>query len=232
VWKRTDKWKPARTGTASGGYSVEHSVTGGIGFAKTTFAHRERLAADLAARVGVMVPTVELDQVEGVTQMHAVSVAHGKESVDIPLLRARLADKFNSPEVQNAIKGASGVLPFYLWIADTDVKDDHLVVADDGAGGYVIAAIDFAQSLAWQADDGGPVAIPTCPPCLNGIVDKAVVAATVSNIESVTNEEIAGLVNSLPDDLIQAAEKNRLIHGLSGRRDKIRQAMKDQGWLP
>jgi hypothetical protein len=231
VWKKTDKWRPARSGTASAGYGVENTATGGIGFAKSTFAHREKLASDLAARVGVTVPKVELDHVEGATQLHAISFAHRKESIDVPLLRDRLADRFNSPEVQDAIRRASGLLPFYAWVATTDVKDEHLVVTGDGVGGYMMAAIDFAFSLAWQQDDGGTVSATNAPQSMTSI-DQNAVATVVSSIESVSEKEIEDFVNSLPAELVPPDEKRRLIRGLLARRDKIREAMKAKGWLP
>jgi hypothetical protein len=232
LWKKTDKWKPARTGTASGGSSVQNSETSEVGFAKTQFAHREKLASDLAARVGVAVPKVVLDRVDGGAGLHAISIAHGKESVDVSLLRDRLADRFNGPEVQDALKRASGMLPFHAWLATHDLKDEHLVIAPDQTGNYNVAAIDFAYSLDLPAPDGGPVQPPAGPASLTANVDKSIVAATVEKIENLSDEEIRCLVNSLPNELIGGDDKERLTSGLIGRRGKIRIVMQDQGWMP
>src|SRR5437867_10113392 len=83
VWKPTDSWRPCRTGTASGGSAVQCSETKDLGFAKPRDIHQEKIAADLAAKIGVPVPEVRLGQVEGHAQPLAVSVAFGKESSDL-----------------------------------------------------------------------------------------------------------------------------------------------------
>jgi hypothetical protein len=231
VWQKTNKWRPARTGTASGGAGVQNSETGQVGFAKTQFAHREKLASDLAARVGVAVPKVILDQIDGSADLHAISLAYGKESIDLSLLRDRLAGRFNSPEVQDALRLASGMLPLHAWLATQDLKDDHLVVAVDDAGAYNIAAIDFAFSLDFPAPDGGSVNPPGGQPSLVANVDKQIVAATVQCIEGVSDDEIRGFVDSLPEGLAGVDEKARLTNGLIGRRGKIRAVMQQQGWM-
>jgi len=232
VWKKTDKWKPGRLGTASAGFGVQDSDSGTTGFAKKQFAHREKLASDLAERIGVAVPKVVLDHVDGGADLHAISQAHGKESIDLSLLRDRLADRFNSPEVKDAIKQASGLLPFHAWVATQDLKDEHLVVATDRAGAYTIAAIDFAYSLDLPPPDGGPVQLPTGPPTLAANVDKNIVEATVQKIESVTDDDIHAIVQALPAELADDNEKVRLANGLIGRRAKIRAVMQSQGWMP
>jgi hypothetical protein len=232
VWKKTDKWKPGRLGTASAGFGVQDSDSGTTGFAKKQFAHREKLASDLAERIGVAVPKVVLDHVDGRADLHAISHAHGKESIDLTLLRDRLTDRFNSPEVKDAIKQASGLLPFHSWIATQDLKDEHLVVATDNAGAYTIAAIDFAYSLDLPPPDGGPVQPPAGPPTLAANVDKSIVEATVQKIESVADDEIRAIVQALPAELADDNEKVRLANGLIGRRAKIRAVMQNQGWMP
>jgi hypothetical protein len=231
VWRKTDKWRPARLGTASRGGGVQNSETGEIGFAKSQFPYREKIASDLAARIGVCVPRVELDHVEGDASWHAISIVHGKESIDLTLLRERLAAHFNSPVVQDALKQASGLLALHAWIATQDLKDEHLMVAVDSAGAYNVAAIDFAFSLDWQNPDGGPVQPPAFPSLVANI-DKTVLNTAVERIEAMSDEDIRAIVNPIPSDLAGVAEKERLTNGLIGRRGKIRQALTNQGWLP
>lgn len=233
MWKKTDKWKPGRLGTASAGFGVQDSDTGTTGFAKKQFSHREKLASDLAERVGVEVPRVVLDHIDGCgADLHAISQAHGKESIDLTLLRDRLADRFSSTEVKDAIKRASGLLPFHAWIGTQDLKDEHLVVATDSAGAYTIAGIDFAYSLDLPPPDGGAVQPPTGPPSLVANVDKSIVAAIVQKIENLSDNEIRIVVQSLPAELADDNEKVRLTNGLIGRRGKIREVMEGQGWMP
>jgi len=181
--------------------------------------------------VGVTVPKVVLDRVDSGAGLHAISLAHGKESVDVSLLRARLADRFTGPEVQGALRRASGMLPFHAWLATQDLKDEHLVIATDQDAAYNVAAIDFAYSLDLPAPDGGPVQPPAGPPSLTANVDKSIVGATVEKIENLSDEEIRCLVDSLPNELVGDDEKERLTMGLIGRRGKIRAVMLSQGWM-
>jgi hypothetical protein len=173
-----------------------------------------------------------LDYVDGGANLHAISLAHGKESIDVPLLRDRLANQFNSAAVQGAFKRSSGLIPFHTWVATQDLKDEHLVVEVDSGGAYNVAAIDFAYSLGWEQPDGGPVQPPGGPPSLVANADKNVVEVTVAEIEAVSDDEIRSFVDSLPGELISDDEKHRVADGLIQRWDKVRETMKAQGWLP
>lgn len=65
MWKPTQKWGPPR---ASGSNPIAVERMGaeyGLGLAKTRGTEQEKLASDLAALVGVRVPRVELDTIEG-----------------------------------------------------------------------------------------------------------------------------------------------------------------------
>jgi hypothetical protein len=87
LWKTTDKWRPGRANTASGGYGVQCSVSSDLGYAKPREVWQEKLASDLASAVGASVPEIRLDQVEGKTGLHAISIAFGKESIDLLKVR-------------------------------------------------------------------------------------------------------------------------------------------------
>ena len=234
-WQRTTVWRPARTGTAStssGSGPVQHSETRELGYAKTSqaLAYREKIAADAAALIGVPVPEVRLDKVEGSSDWHAISIVFGSESVDVPLLRDRLGAMFESAPVKDAFRRASGLLVLHTWLATEDLKDEHLVVSAKPDGTYDAAAIDFAYSMNIQAD-GGDVQAPGGPPSLVGNVDQALIRVTVERTEATTDEQIRAIVDALPDELLTRGDKDKLISGLCARRSKIREAMKQKGWL-
>jgi hypothetical protein len=192
----------------------------------------EKLASDLAALCGISVPKNEFDKVEGQGDTRfAVSHAHGVESIDIPELRRRSPDDFNSAPVQAALKKASGSLAFWAWTATQDLKDEHLCLATDTDGAYHIAGVDFQSSFHWQEADGGQVQSPAVPPSMQPNIDKAAVEAAVSAIEHLSDEQIRSAVNALPDALASPEEKKRRIDGLIGRRPKVRERMKQSGWL-
>ena len=142
MWKKTDKWRPARVGTASGGGGVEDSETGALGFAKSQFAHREKLASDLAALVGVAVPKVVLDRVNG-------GAGRPEEGWVWP---ARTRSGHAKP---NSIYGqhlkalqASGVRPFVLY----SLRHTFLTrLGESGCDAWTLARIAGHSSVAVSA---------------------------------------------------------------------------------
>jgi len=230
-WRKTDKWRPGRTGTASGGFAVEEAETGQLGFAKPNQVAQEKISSDLAREVGAPVPEVRLERPEGHAGLVAVSLSHGSVSDDITRLRERDPALYSSRSVQQAIGNASGLLPFHAWVKTPDLKDDHLVVSQDAPGGYAVAGIDFANSMTW----GNPqeaVEAPSGPPALIGNVDRQAVSAVVEKIAACTDEVIERVVNQIPDELLAQSEKQRIIEGLKARRSGVRDAMRQRGWLP
>ena len=200
--------------------------------AKPTGQANEKLASDLAALAGIKVPRVEIDKVEGQGDtLFAISHAHGKESFDIPRVRAEAADVFKSAPVQDALKRASGLLPYWAWTATQDLKDDHLCLATDDGGAYHVAGVDFQTSFVWQEADGGQVDAPAVPPAMQPNIGKAVIDAKTCAIGQITEDQIREAVNALPDELASPEDKKRRIDGLIGRRSRVRERMKQAGWL-
>jgi len=228
MWKPTNKWRPARYG-GSGAIAVEkdgHPEQ--VGLAKKDNAVKEKLASELAGLARVKVPKVEFDTVEGHDGTFSVSHAHGRESIDLTMLKDRHPEEYNSAAVQDAIKAASGMVAFHAWTKTTDQKDDHVVLARGEGGTYDVAGVDFQHSFQWNERDAGAVTRPNVPPCMLGKIDKARVEATVSAIENITDEQIRSAVNQLPTT---EQEKKRLADGLVARRAKIRERMKAEGWI-
>jgi hypothetical protein len=230
-WKRTEKWKPCRVGTASAGFGVENEV-GEVGFCKNTGVAQEWICSQLAREVGVNVPEARLGRLEGQAVTSVISLAHGKESADLAKLRESPALSA-SPRVQDSIRAGSGLLAFHAWVGSSDLKDEHLVISDDGGDGFVVAAIDFADAMRW-GDQPEPVQAANGPPSLIAAPnpDKLVVQAAVEKIEGCTDERIVAIVGGVTDDVLPPAEKNRLIRGLQSRRGLVRAVMRDKGWLP
>jgi hypothetical protein len=191
---------------------------------------QEKLAYDLAGRVGVPVPEIRVGQVEGKAVTHAVSVAHGKESLDLQKVRDSGGI---TAEHKAALAQASGLLAFHAWLGTSDLKDEHVLVSVDDHQVYSMAAIDFASAFAWDATGGNPDANPTQPAGLVENVDKAVVLSAVQRIEGLNDDDIRQLVNNaMPPDVPPAAERDRVANGLIKRRGSIRGAMQSRGWLP
>lgn len=230
-WKKTTKWKPRLTGTASGGSPVEDVATGdSVGLAKPRDVWQERIAYLLAQLAGVNVAEVRLGRVEGSQQIHAVSIALGPVSMDVASLQSQLGPSYNQQQVEAALRAASGLLAFHAWLGTGDLKDEHVVADLRGDGTVVVAAIDFASCCGWQPTD--PVSAPGGPGALISQVDKAAVQAAVNRIEATTDEAIGEAVDSLPDAVMPKADKDRVKKGLCARRALVKNCMKNQGWTP
>lgn len=229
-WRRTDKWKPAQTGTASGGFGVESIESGMVGLFKPRDVAQEKICSDLARAVGVKVPEVHLGKIDGHPGTGAISMAQGKVSIDLQHLQQQHPNLYSSPKMVEALRVASGLLAFHAWVGTGDLKDAHLVVAEDGAGGYVVAAVDFADALRWQPTDR--VQSPAGPASLVQNPDPLVIQATVERIENCEDARIEAIVNTVPDDVLSAHERERIISGLKARRVQVREVMRQRGWLP
>jgi hypothetical protein len=229
MWRRTDVWRPGRAGTASGGYGVQCGDTHDLGYAKPRDVHQERVASVIAGLAGVAVPEIRLGQVEGCNGWHAVSIAFGSESIDLKRIRETVGI---SPALQQALGRESGILALHAWFATGDLKEEHILVASDKQGEHSVAAIDFASAFAWGGNPGIAVAPTTEPRGLIENVDKAQVLATVERMEALTDDEIRAALAGIPEEVLPAAERERIATGLIHRRGSIRQAMQDRGWWP
>jgi hypothetical protein len=97
--------------TATGSNPVAVEKDGQLGLAKQRGMEREHLTSALVAKVLVQVPPIEFDTIEGQNGEWAVSYVpyvHSKPSNDLGLVKRDTPDLFNSPDVQDAIKRASG----------------------------------------------------------------------------------------------------------------------------
>jgi len=91
-----------------------------------------------------------------VKQLRVVHVTmrtvQGRESVD-PMLQERHPVLCGSERVKDALRDASGLLAFHTWMKTSDLKDEHLVIAENKKGRFTVAAIDFTHSMNWGESD-------------------------------------------------------------------------------
>lgn len=229
AWEPTNLWRPGRVGTVSGGGAVRCTETGALGYFKKTHVAEEKICSDLARILNLLVPEVRLGNLVGQSNIIAVSVAFGRQSLDVQMLRERYSHYYATPKVQDALQAASGLLAFHAWVHTEDLKDDHLLVSDDDSGVCAIAAIDFSFSLRWRDSDGGAVVAPSGPEALVEHIDPDVLGATVDRIEQCAHADVSGIVNTLPEQVASAEMKARFIGGLRSRQTRVRDAMKR--WL-
>jgi hypothetical protein len=233
LWKPSG-WKVGRTDTAStsaGGGPVECPTTGEFGYHKRTFVGREKVAADLARLIGVPVPEFRLGRLEGHAGTIGVSIAHGAESMDLPMLESRVEGVRAAAPMKTALRRASGLLALHTWVKTEDLKDEHLLVAGDGVGGYRVAAIDFSYGWGW-ASPTDAVEGATGPPALILNFDKDEIDRAITAIETCSDDTIRKILEALPGDAMAADERRKVVEGLIARRGRVREAARQKGWLP
>jgi hypothetical protein len=230
-WTNTGKWSAATAGGGSAGFSVECPATGELGHAKPVKIANELLGYVLSVEAGVSVPVVELGTHNG--NNVAVSKMWGPKSMDVMMVQRVSPDTFASAPFREALGNASGLFPYHAWVGTRDIKDAHLMVRPGARPDqYEVAGIDFADAFEWP---GGPAQIETAP--MNGAAaivsnrNAEVVAATVARIEAIPPERIREIVNSIPDALLPAADKQRISTGLIARQAMLRGACHQAGWL-
>lgn len=228
VWKKTDKWKPASRGGGSAGFSVECPATGALGHCKPNYYAPEVLASALADEAGLPVPKTELANCEDKTV--AVSFSWGARSIDARMLRETDATAYASEEFKAATRQASGLLPFHAWVGTGDLKDEHVVVRGAAPNEYEVASIDFADAFRF---DGG-VGVPPGPPALASADyrDAEEIQRGIDRIMAIPAERVTVIVNSLPDEVLPPADKERITKGLLSRRDSLESVFRKAGWLP
>jgi hypothetical protein len=130
------------------------------------------------------------------------------------------------------LKQGSGLLAFHAWVGTGDLKEDHVLVAVDDQGRYRVGAIDFASAFAWDVSGGTVSYTTTEPKGLVENVDRAVVADTVQRIEQLAESKIQDIAAVIPESVLPAAERQRVVTGLKKRRGMLQNCMRNRGWLP
>ena len=151
-----------------------------LGYAKLYGSASEMLGAKLGKLVQVSVANVELGSVEG--QAAVISRVRSVATVSLA--------EINSSDVRlcGALKKASGLIPFLLWIGSGDHgKPENFVATPDERGNLELEAIDFGCCFEWRDDGLGGVAIL---PELTRNADSQQVERTLQNIENVSDTTI------------------------------------------
>lgn len=151
-----------------------------LGYLKYDRLGQEWLASKLGELVRAPVAKVEW----GILAGNAAVVSRVRSIDSIPLSRAKHAQE----DTNAALKKASGLIPFLLWIGAGDHgKERNFVVTPEGEGSLYIEAIDLGNCFEWRADGLEGVAI------LQRLLDNRdanCVEAVLAAIESLSDERI------------------------------------------
>jgi hypothetical protein len=208
-WKPSRQWKPSH----GSGFAVERN--GSLGYAKTTLPKVEKLAADLASLVGAPVPSVEIEDIDhiGECAISYVKNAHSRPLIDM--------QGKTDTERQQALREASGLLPFLAWIDATDhYSEANYVLERDDYGPARLVAIDFEHAFSWV--QGQDKIFVRSPGEFIKAMDSRRVCEMVSRIETLTAQQINDCCNRI--GLPALAPVLILRQGL------LRAALKAQGW--
>jgi hypothetical protein len=153
-----------------------------LGYVKYDRRGEEWLASKLGELVLAPVAKVEW----GIFAGNAAVVSRVRSIDSTPLSRAKHAQE----DIIAALKKASGLIPFLVWIGAGDHgKERNFVVTPDGEGSLYIEAIDLGNCFEWRADGLAGVAI------IQRLLDNRDVdriEAVLTAIEALSDERILG----------------------------------------
>lgn len=173
VWEAdTSRPKPEE------GFGVWVKCGDELGYAKHDKPGEEWLGSKLGELLHLPVAKVE----RGIFAGQDVAISRVRSIDTTPLSRMGHAD----PAVNSALKRASGLIPFLLWIGSGDHgKEGNFVTTSDGEGNLCIEAIDFGYCFEWKPDGLSGVAI------LHPLVDNrdpGRIETVLAAIESLSDE--------------------------------------------
>jgi hypothetical protein len=218
-------WRPADNPGRFGGFGFVVERDGQLGFAKANSIKREKLAADLAQLTGAPVPRVEIGKVEGSSDLFAISYMHSDNSR--ALVKKGELPRDYSPEERLALRAASGLLPFLIWIGAEDHYNDTNLVRDTEGHSYRIVAIDFEHAFRW--DMGEDRIVLDTPPGLVANVDPLRVEQRLVAIEGLNAAQITGC--STDAFIEDSALGTRIANVLIRRQRTLRTPFRERGWL-
>jgi hypothetical protein len=151
-----------------------------LGYAKFDRCVNERLGSKLGELVRAPIARVEQGRVEGMSAVIS----------RVRSLRTNsLADHdLSDVAIGKALKQASGLIPFLLWIGSGDHgKAGNFVVTPDENGTLALEAIDFGSCFEWRNDGLSGVAI--LPELVQG-ADAQQIERTLGDIKEVGDAAI------------------------------------------
>lgn len=184
-------------------------------------AAHERIAAELAYRIGVPVPPVQLWDAQQGRGLFAVSAFPFRQPLTWRQAQGILTPTFR----QNALPMLATGYVFHAWIADTDHAnhDGNLLVdaecTEDAPG---VSFIDHAYSLSvgWQPGSAACQPLSTYYAAPSAL-PPSVIADTVGRIQAVTDQEIAAIVDAVPVAYLPTVTAQIIKQCLSQRRQEL-----------
>ncbi len=225
------EWQPSSERFENGN-GTRVTCDGQLGYAKDGFLWREKLASVLADVLKVAVPPVEFGQVTGWGDVRfAISRVLNENCKPLRNddYNGHNAEGYTRQEI-GALKTASGLIPFLIWIgAEDHNKDSNLVICERDDGSSFIVAIDFADAFAYICNPAHQSYHHAfSPPGLARNLDRQILEATLQMIEQLPVEEIRAccVASEVPRNIMES-----IIDALETRRSLVRQIIVEQGWL-
>lgn len=128
---------------------------------------------------------------------------------------------------------ATRAFAFDTWLDQTDHNDhpSNIVFGYEGSdyqsGMFIFLDYAFSMGVSgtWKAEGYRECRPAPFPPRMCGSVNVPVLEETISQIEAVTENVLADVVNRVPWQWLPDDEKQVILAGLLGRRRLVRQAL-------
>jgi hypothetical protein len=223
------EWHPT-PGRCSGSLGMYVECNGQLGYAKfdSRCWWKAKLASELAHVVCAPVPRVEFGTVarEGKSIRASISHMHTRQSSALGPDEGPERE-YSSAEIA-ALKTASGLIPFLVWIGATDhAKQSNFVVDDLGEGRSRVVAIDFEHAFHWLVAPQ----YEKYENFLRGLRDNfdcRIVGKTLEKIEQLSADAITACCRAAG---LESDEAERISSVLQYRQGLIRDLLDQHGWL-
>lgn len=241
-WKRCANQSGAtgaRTSGEAGGFFVSSdAVPGRRAYLKPirrgrSRAAREKIASDLAQRLGVAVPPVllyERRDAKANEERHVcISLLMYRKQFAWSILREYLPPQRVTPPDWTPILTclpfeAAAAMAFDTWVDQADHNDhpSNMLLGFDDERAARLVLLDFAFSLGthkrWQNEGWQKIGVAPFPPSLALLVDKPTLKRVVDDIQRIENDTIHDIVERVPAQWLSHEEKALVLQGILGRR--------------
>jgi len=198
----------------------------------------EKIVSDLAYKIGVLVPPVLLYKRRDAPRGEEINTCVSLVSFPV-IVPWRVLEEIKAfdhlDEVKEALGRYVGIVALDTYVGNDEDRTNlkNIVYGSESEKETDLISLDFSNALnyegKWNDNRSGAACFPKMP---ERIVDAAklnrrIVDATVTNIENLEECFINHIVNRIPDEFLDSAEKQVILNGLMVRRALVRRILAD-----
>lgn len=190
----------------------------------------EKIAADLAAQINVLVPPVLLyenrNASRGEEPHQCVSLILYEKIVELHHLRSMKG--FELTFVRQKISESSGIIAYDTFLSNTDRNNERNIIygISENENDEKFMYIDFSNSMnyekRWENENFNRFIFPSFPPELLNFADVKMIENVIERIEQFSDSNISKTISRIPGSYLEDKEKAIIQEGLIERKKNLR----------